>query len=339
MKLFRHINCSKLKCIRIFYIASIVLISSGCEDKKPLPEPIKDVPQQTIPNADPILKGQAQILDLNLSRCAEKYCPQIQIYRLSSNYPEIDQIVDQYILKYVSQVVQSFQIVDKEIEEQPIMQQGLTPITGVQEKLQKDEIQGVEEAKTSEIERNPLAAKVQEDLNKFVQLSDEVKSLGGSSQQTLYIKPQVLNAKGPVVTIVMNSSNYIGGAHGSTTQYYLNFVLENKHTLNLNNIIEQGQRKKFNDLVYQKFQNWVKDLQPDMDLKTYEELWTFKVSENFYLGPKGLILQYGEYEIGPYAAGLPRLEIPYAELQGIVSAQYLPSAVSEAQVSVKAQGN
>ncbi len=42
------------------------------------------------------------------------------------------------------------------------------------------------------------------------------------------------------------------------------------------------------------------------------------------MSPTGLILQYGEYEIGPYAVGLPRLVIPYKYLQGVIKDQYLP---------------
>ena len=39
-----------------------------------------------------------------------------------------------------------------------------------------------------------------------------------------------------------------------------------------------------------------------------------------------MILQYGEYEIGPYVVGLPRLTIPYDQLQGILKKEYLPQA-------------
>jgi hypothetical protein len=42
------------------------------------------------------------------------------------------------------------------------------------------------------------------------------------------------------------------------------------------------------------------------------------------LGEQGLILQYGEYEIGPYVVGLPRLVIPFSELQGVLKPEYLP---------------
>ncbi|EOY5001067.1 RsiV family protein, partial [Acinetobacter baumannii] len=39
---------------------------------------------------------------------------------------------------------------------------------------------------------------------------------------------------------------------------------------------------------------------------------------------QGLILQYGEYEIGPYVVGLPRLVIPYDQLQEVLKEEYLP---------------
>lgn len=46
---------------------------------------------------------------------------------------------------------------------------------------------------------------------------------------------------------------------------------------------------------------------------------------NFLLGDHGLILQYGEYEIGPYAVGLPRLVVPYDQLNTILKPEYLPT--------------
>ena len=62
----------------------------------------------------------------------------------------------------------------------------------------------------------------------------------------------------------------------------------------------------------------------------YEQAWKFKLSENYYLGKDGLILQYAEYEIGPYVVGLPRLTIPYSQLQGILKKEYLPASEQSA---------
>lgn len=48
------------------------------------------------------------------------------------------------------------------------------------------------------------------------------------------------------------------------------------------------------------------------------------------------MLQYAEYEIGPYVVGLPRLTIPYDQLKGILKTQYFPVSdpvpASEAKV-------
>ena len=61
-----------------------------------------------------------------------------------------------------------------------------------------------------------------------------------------------------------------------------------------------------------------------LENKEYEQAWKFTLSDNFYLSSQGLILQYGEYEIGPYVVGLPRLTIPYDQLQTVLKKQYLP---------------
>jgi len=55
------------------------------------------------------------------------------------------------------------------------------------------------------------------------------------------------------------------------------------------------------------------------------------------LSKQGLILQYGEYEIGPYVVGLPRLTIPYEQLQTILKKQYLPEFASEAVASAASE--
>jgi hypothetical protein len=55
------------------------------------------------------------------------------------------------------------------------------------------------------------------------------------------------------------------------------------------------------------------------------------------LGTEGLILQYGEYEIGPYVVGLPRLTIGYDQLQKILKPEYLPKAKQSVQAASEAK--
>lgn len=41
---------------------------------------------------------------------------------------------------------------------------------------------------------------------------------------SLMIKPKILNANLPLATVVLNSSSYLGGAHGSSSQAVIEWV-------------------------------------------------------------------------------------------------------------------
>lgn len=341
MKLFSNLDYSQRGFVHFVCITTVLISITGCdsnttktvEETKIVNEPAKIEPDPTA--TAQFLKSNLEDVAIQLPTCVEKHCPQIQIQRLKSNYAELDQVIDQYIANYVKQAVQSFDIQEPNDELTTTETQSNTPMTGIVEKHHQisdtQAQQNVKEQEKIVSANQKLAQQLQANIDKFVHLSDEVKSLGSSAQQTLYIRPQVLNSKSPIATIVINSNNYMGGAHGSTAQYYLNFSFEDRRVLNLDQIIQQGQRKKFNDLVYQKYQAWVNEIQLNTDMQAYETLWPFQISENFYLSPKSLILQYGEYEIGPYAVGLPRLEIPYEELDTILIEKYLPTAMKDAK--------
>ena len=86
-------------------------------------------------------------------------------------------------------------------------------------------------------------------------------------------------------------------------------------------------------MAYAAFKTWVIESKLANNMAEYEQVWKFKLSDNFYLGKQGLILQYGEYEIGPFAVGLPRLVIPYDQLQQIIKPEYLPAAQPPEPVS------
>lgn len=312
--------------------ATIIFTLAGCE-KKPEPKVEQNTALETEQNEiTPVLQAKVENVPVTLPECNGQLCPKIDLQHLKSNYPKIDQAVDQYLLNYVKDLVQGFDIdsngnADKNTNSNTKAEETASPIVKMSE--QKN-AQGNLANKTEQVNPEPDYRELQGYINKFIKLADEVKSLGSSAQLSLYVKPQVLNPKGPVTTVVMNASNYVGGAHGSSAQQYLNFELDSNSLLSLDQIIQSGQRKAFNDLAYAAFEQWIKETQPDMDSKTYQQLWKFTLSENFYLSSNGLILQYGEYDIGPYAVGLPRLVIPYEKLQGILKSQYLPVVVNTA---------
>lgn len=184
-----------------------------------------------------------------------------------------------------------------------------------------------------------MAEQVQPYVTEFLALDQELRTLGSNSKINLMVSPKILNADGPLATVVLNTSSYLGGAHGSASQTYYNFDLKHQKQVSLDDILLPQQKANLEKLAYQAFKIWVTDAKLADNMADYEKVWKFSLSNNFYLGQNGLILQYAEYEIGPYVAGLPRLEIPYAQLQSILKKQYLPATdqVAGAASEVKAQ--
>lgn len=328
-----HIYQLFLPCVKWLGLLSAIGMTAACDDnsKNRVDEQIKQpvVVEQKVNEQEKVLQLQFKLepLDFELN-CVAQNCPDITVQRLNSNYKELDETVDRYIYNYMAAFLQGFDLAEPISSEQATTQ---TEHTSLVQEIQsiKDQQQHVDQADQLLDQQSKLLLEkqVQPFVEKLLALSTEVKSLGSPAQLSVFIKPQVLNAKGPVSTIVINANNYVGGAHGSSAQQYINFELNTKKVLNLDNIIQTNMRKELNQLVYKKFEAWVKDSQPDTDFKEYESLWSFKLSNNFYLAPQGIVFQYGEYEIGPYAAGLPRLVIPYTELETILKPQYLPQAV------------
>ena len=104
----------------------------------------------------------------------------------------------------------------------------------------------------------------------------------------------------------------------------------------LDDIFLPKQKAQLEAKAHEAFKTWVIDSELATDVAEYEQAWKFKLTDNFFLTKQGLALQYAEYEIGPYVVGLPRLNIPYSDLQGILKPEYLPKteqAASEAQVA------
>ena len=173
-------------------------------------------------------------------------------------------------------------------------------------------------------------------MQTFLNLDKELKALSANHSISLMIKPKILNPGNPLATVVLNSTHYLGGAHGSTAQNYYNFDLDSKKLVKLDDIVLPKQKAQLEAKAHEAFKTWVIDSELATDVAEYEQAWKFKLTDNFFLTKQGLALQYAEYEIGPYVVGLPRLNIPYSDLQGILKPEYLPKteqAASEAQVA------
>ena len=256
----------------------------------------------------PKLEGKTEKLSLNLPKCEDQNCPELFIERLNTNQPFVDEEIDKQIIEILKQTLSSEEASGAKVEDQPASE------------INKEKI---------ETARQKLEKQISPYIQNFLNLDQEVKTLSTNHKISLMIKPKILNSEGPLVTVVLNSSNYLGGAHGASSQQYFNFDLTTKKLVQLSEIIEKNKWSALKEKTYDAFKTWVIESELSSDVKEYEQVWKFKLADNYYLGTKGLILQYGEYEIGPYVVGLPRLTIPYEELNGILKAKYLPQAIAQ----------
>ena len=316
----------KNKSILAISILITTLGITACQPKKTEPEAVE--PEQTQTEQQSLkLVGDTEKLNLSLPKCEGKNCPEISIERLNSNQAFIDQFIDQKIIQELAQILE------------------IAPQQAVSEAAAIENAATAADAPTS----NPTAAAIAQVetlaqklekqtvpyVQSFLALDQELKALSSNHKISLMIKPKILNADQPLATVVLNSSSYLGGAHGASAQQYYNFDLEQKKLVLLNDILLEKQRPQLERKAYEAFKQWVIASELSTNVQEYEQAWKFKLSENYYLGQQGLILQYAEYEIGPYVVGLPRLTIPYAELQGILKAAYLPVTEAASEATAK----
>ncbi|OTG68539.1 hypothetical protein B9T25_03330 [Acinetobacter sp. ANC 4470] len=314
----------KNKTIFTISILASMMALSACQPKQN--EPKEDSVQKPAIVEAEILKltGDTEKLALVLPECDGNSCPEISIERLSSNHAFIDELIDQQILKQLNQILDiSPKLLkgskDSTLSDQEVAEKALATVETSKQKLEKQ---------------------VAPYLVTFLALDKELKALSANHQISLMIKPKILNANLPLATVVLNSSSYLGGAHGSSAQRYYNFDLKQKKQVELNDLLAANQKANLERKAHEVFKTWVLESKLANSVEEYEQAWKFTLSDNFYLSKQGLVLQYGEYEIGPYVVGLPRLMIPYDQLQGILKKEYLPQAeVKEAEAASAATVN
>lgn len=305
---------------------SILVITLGltaCQksDSKKAEPTVDQSAASQVPDTSMLLQGDTEKVKLTLPECNGNTCPEFSIERLKSNQAFVDETIDQAILDNLDKMLDIAQL--------------------SKAKKDADQQQTASQASASEVQVNKtpvqqLQERVQPYANSFLEMDKELKTLGASGQITISLSPKILNSDKPLATVVLNTSSYLGGAHGASAQTYFNFDLVSKKQVGLDQIIEANQKAKFEKLAHDAFKTWVIDSKLAESVHEYEQAWKFTLSDNFYLGKQGLILQYGEYDIGPYVVGLPRLMIPYDQLKGVLKSQYFPAEMQVDQPSSSA---
>lgn len=199
--------------LRLTLLASAIFLAA-CQPKAD-PKDSQEQQKPAVEEKKPVeltLKGETIPSKVVLPDCDGKTCPEFTVARLQSNFPFIDKIIDQQILNTLNQIL--------EIAEPDVKN------TQAEQKAEASAAAGAEQ-------KNSFDTQVQRYANSFIDLDNELKALSSNHQINLLVKPKILQAQGRVVTVVLNSSSYLGGAHGSAAQHYYNFDLKEQSKLSL----------------------------------------------------------------------------------------------------------
>ena len=276
----------------LFSISILALTASlaltACQkpkDTEQKPSPVEAVIQAEQVQASGDVMVKKEPAQYTLPVCEGKDCPEVDIQRLETNKPWINQFLDRKILTLSN--------------------------------LQFSE----EIAKPTTIQAN---------LDRFVAAAkQDAIARGQPVAYSLQVDPEFLGQRGQVASFKIITAYYTGGAHGGASDNYYNLDLKQKKQLMLNDIVLPDQQQKLRDQLYMQFTEWVKKDDSKVNLAEYEQTWPFTLTENFSFTDTGLLFSYGQYEIGPYVAGMPEFVVPYAQLNGIIKPEYLAAISSQ----------
>lgn len=255
------------------------------KDTEQKPSPVEAVIQAEQVQASGDIMVKKEPAQYTLPVCEGKDCPEVDIQRLETNKPWINQFLDRKILTLSN--------------------------------LQFSE----EIAKPTTIQAN---------LDRFVAAAkQDAIARGQPVAYSLQIDPEFLGQRGQVASFKIITAYYTGGAHGGASDNYYNLDLKQKKQLMLNDIVLPDQQQKLRDQLYMQFTEWVKKDDSKVNLAEYEQTWPFTLTENFSFTDTGLLFSYGQYEIGPYVAGMPEFVVPYTQLNGIIKPEYLAAISSQ----------
>lgn len=132
-----------------------------------------------------------------------------------------------------------------------------------------------------------------------------------------------------VASLLSLSSVYSGGAYPNSTQTAYNMDILGERLLTLEDVIlEQGAGELYELVlagVEEKF-SAVGDgaLFEDYEYAVSTAMTYGNLTPYWYFNNDGLVIFFNQYELGPHAAGIIKVELDYGRLEGILAPEYFP---------------
>lgn len=119
-----------------------------------------------------------------------------------------------------------------------------------------------------------------------------------------------------VLSFYYDTYTYTGGAHGTTLRLADTYGLNTGREIPLSAYFQDkvNYRKKVLQIILDEADKRNKE-DPNLYFDDYRSLIKKYFNEqSYYLTPDGIVIFYGQYEIAPYAVGMPEFLIPYSQI-------------------------
>jgi hypothetical protein len=116
-----------------------------------------------------------------------------------------------------------------------------------------------------------------------------------------------------ILSLYFDQYEYAGGAHGLTFRYSDTWDLNKSRRLELGDFFPH--RSDYKEYLIQTINKQISEELANgngMFFEDYEKLVRENLkTNNFYLSKEGLVIYFQQYDIAPYASGIPTFVIPY----------------------------
>lgn len=153
--------------------------------------------------------------------------------------------------------------------------------------------------------------------------TEETEELSGYN---LYQTVSVARSDERMVSLLEDTYQYTGGAHGVSYREGINFDSQSGKRLELQDIFSDYENFKedaIDRIVYNLKESYGEELFEDY-IETVEGLWENDMSPEWYADGSGIVIVLQEYSVGPYSIGTPEIHLPYSEFQQYIKEAYLP---------------
>ncbi|WP_051273128.1 stalk domain-containing protein [Desulfotruncus alcoholivorax] len=129
---------------------------------------------------------------------------------------------------------------------------------------------------------------------------------------------------GSVLSLAVETYEFTGGAHGMAWKDYYNIDTKNNRLLTLRDLFKEN--VDYKSIINREINRQIRLSLQNGDGIYFEGDMGFKSvsdNQNYYIDGDNLVVCFGEYEIAPYAAGMPEIKIPLSLLKPNLNENFL----------------